>query len=143
MPTYEYRCPRGHDFELFQRMSDEPRTPCPQCGEEAARLLSSGAGFLFRGDGFYITDYRSDDYRKAAKSETGDKGSATDAGAGAGGDKAGSSAGGDKVGSDSAAAGSGGGAPEKSAASKESGSASPAAASKPSPALPGGASGSS
>jgi putative FmdB family regulatory protein len=69
MPTYEYRCPAGHEFELVQRMSDEPKARCPICGEQAERLLSAGAGFLFKGEGFYITDYRSEDYRKAAKSE--------------------------------------------------------------------------
>jgi len=69
MPTYEYRCPEGHEFELFQRMSDEPKASCPTCGAEASRLLSSGAGFLFKGEGFYITDTRSKDYREAAKSE--------------------------------------------------------------------------
>jgi putative FmdB family regulatory protein len=69
MPTYEYRCPKGHEFELFQRMSDEPRAECPDCGAEAERLLSAGAGFLFKGDGFYITDYRSESYKSAAKAE--------------------------------------------------------------------------
>ncbi len=69
MPTYEYRCPRGHHFELFQRMSDEPRALCPECGEESERLLSGGAGFLFKGDGFYITDYRSESYKKSASEE--------------------------------------------------------------------------
>ncbi len=71
MPTYEYRCPEGHEFELFQRMSDEPRADCPSCGKAAERMLSAGAGLLFKGEGFYITDYRSDDYRKAAKAEQG------------------------------------------------------------------------
>ncbi len=71
MPTYEYRCPKGHAFDLFQRMSDEPRAECPTCGEEAQRVLSAGAGFLFRGEGFYITDYRSDAYRKASAAESG------------------------------------------------------------------------
>lgn len=70
MPTYEYRCPEGHTFELFQRMSDEPRATCPRCGQESERLLSGGAGFLFKGDGFYITDYRSEDYKKAASKES-------------------------------------------------------------------------
>jgi len=82
MPTYEYRCPKGHEFELFQRMSDEPRADCPTCGEVSSRLLSAGAGFLFKGDGFYITDYRSDSYRAAAKKESGgakDSGSSTPA----------------------------------------------------------------
>ncbi len=75
MPTYEYRCPKGHQFELFQRMSDEPRARCPTCDAEAQRLLSAGAGFLFKGDGFYITDYRSESYQKEAKAEKGDGGS--------------------------------------------------------------------
>ena len=69
MPTYEYRCPKGHHFELFQKMSEEPRAVCPCCGAESERLLSGGAGFLFRGNGFYITDYRSDSYRKDASKE--------------------------------------------------------------------------
>ena len=69
MPTYEYRCPKGHHFELFQRMSDEPTALCPECGAASERLLSGGAGFLFKGEGFYITDYRSDSYRKAAKAD--------------------------------------------------------------------------
>lgn len=69
MPTYEYRCPNGHNFELFQKMSDEPRANCPECGQESERLLSGGAGFLFKGDGFYATDYRSASYKKAASGE--------------------------------------------------------------------------
>jgi putative FmdB family regulatory protein len=71
MPTYEYRCPEGHEFELFQRMSDEPGAACPTCGRLAERRLSAGGGFLFKGSGFYITDYRSDSYRSAAKAESG------------------------------------------------------------------------
>ena len=71
MPTYEYRCPDGHAFELVQRMSDPPSADCPECGKGAERLLSSGAGFLFKGGGFYITDYRSDSYKKAAEADKG------------------------------------------------------------------------
>lgn len=70
MPTYEYRCLQGHDFELFQRISDEPVAECPECGEAAQRVISGGAGFLFKGEGFYITDYRSDEYKKKAAKET-------------------------------------------------------------------------
>lgn len=69
MPTYEYQCPQGHEFERFQRMSDEPRAECPECGEEAERVLSGGAGFLFKGEGFYITDHRSQEYKKKATAE--------------------------------------------------------------------------
>ncbi len=78
MPTYEYRCANGHVFEQFQRMSEDPIDTCPQCGAPAERLLSSGAGLLFKGSGFYITDYRSDSYRKAAEKESG--GSKSDGG---------------------------------------------------------------
>lgn len=72
MPTYEYRCPScGNEFEKFQRMSDEPVAECPNCGAQSERRLSGGAGLLFKGSGFYITDYRSDSYKKAASSEQG------------------------------------------------------------------------
>lgn len=72
MPTYEYRCPEcGKDFEKFQRMSEEPGAECPACGAAAQRRLSAGAGLLFKGSGFYITDYRGDGYKKAAKAESG------------------------------------------------------------------------
>ena len=73
MPTYEYRCTSCNaDFEKFQRMSDEPVAECPECGAKAERRLSAGAGLLFKGSGFYITDYRNDSYRKAAKSDSGE-----------------------------------------------------------------------
>ena len=69
MPTYEYRCPKGHEFELVQPMSAKPRTKCPECGKIAERLLSVGAGLIFKGEGFYITDHRSEAYKKAASSD--------------------------------------------------------------------------
>jgi putative FmdB family regulatory protein len=72
MPTYEYRCPScAHEFEKFQRMSDEPVAECPECGANSERKLSGGAGLLFKGSGFYITDYRNDSYKKAAESDKG------------------------------------------------------------------------
>ncbi len=78
MPTYEYRCPKGHEFETFQRMSDPPVATCPECGAEAERQLSAGAGLLFKGSGFYITDYRSESYKKAAAADK-DNSSTSDA----------------------------------------------------------------
>jgi putative FmdB family regulatory protein len=69
MPTYEYRCPEGHEFEEFQRMSDPPVADCPECGAASERLLSAGAGLIFKGSGFYITDYRSDSYKQAAAAD--------------------------------------------------------------------------
>src|SRR5688572_27051207 len=71
MPTYEYRCQKGHEFEVFQRMSEPPVEKCIHCGARAERLLSAGAGLLFKGSGFYITDYRSDSYKKAAEADKG------------------------------------------------------------------------
>jgi putative FmdB family regulatory protein len=69
MPTYDYECEKGHRFELFQKMSDEPVASCPECGAAARRIISGGAGFLFKGEGFYITDYRSEEYKKKASAE--------------------------------------------------------------------------
>jgi putative FmdB family regulatory protein len=61
MPTYEYRCPLGHEFEVVQRITERrPRTKCPVCGRIAERQLSGGAGLIFKGSGFYITDYGKD-----------------------------------------------------------------------------------
>ncbi len=59
MPTYDYRCEHcGHTFELFQKMTDEPVKTCPTCGDEVQRLIGAGAALIFKGSGFYATDYR-------------------------------------------------------------------------------------
>jgi putative FmdB family regulatory protein len=60
MPTYEYRCPAGHEFERFQKMTEASRARCPECGRMAQRRISGGAGLIFKGSGFYITDYGKD-----------------------------------------------------------------------------------
>src|SRR6476659_2988424 len=60
MPTYEYECPEGHRFEKFQKMTDKPRAKCPVCGKPATRKISGGAALVFKGSGFYITDYGKD-----------------------------------------------------------------------------------
>ena len=73
MPTYEYECRKcGHRFELFHSIKDETPKRCPRCKGRAVRVPSAGAGILFKGSGFYITDYRSKDYRKQAKQEKGE-----------------------------------------------------------------------
>jgi len=70
MPTYDYRCPRcEHRFELFHRITDDKPKRCPRCKTRAVRVPAGGAGLLFKGSGFYITDYRSKSYREKAKQE--------------------------------------------------------------------------
>ena len=68
MPTYEYRCQEGHSFERFYRkISDAaPELACPQCGKVAERQLTGGAGLLFKGSGFYLTDYGKNAHRKGS-----------------------------------------------------------------------------
>lgn len=80
MPTYEYRCPRGHTFELFQRMSDPPASECQICGESPVTKVLYPAAIHFKGSGFYSTDYG----RAKRRREPGKDG---DAPAGEGGDK--------------------------------------------------------
>lgn len=72
MPTYEYRCTAcGHAFEKFHSITADPIKQCPQCGKKKVkRLIGTGAGIIFKGSGFYITDYRSDSYKSAAKSDS-------------------------------------------------------------------------
>ncbi|MEM6750203.1 MAG: zinc ribbon domain-containing protein [Planctomycetota bacterium] len=71
MPTYDYVCQAcGHEFEQFQMMSAKPLRKCPACGKlKLKRLIGAGAGVIFKGGGFYETDYRSGDYKKAEKAE--------------------------------------------------------------------------
>lgn len=59
MPTYEFKCPKGHGFEkYYPTITSTRRLKCPKCGQMAARLISGGAGLVFKGSGFYITDYK-------------------------------------------------------------------------------------
>lgn len=72
MPTYEYECIKcGERFEKFQSMKDEPLTVCPdkKCKGTLKRLIGKGAGFIFKGPGFYATDYRSSSYKEKQKKE--------------------------------------------------------------------------
>jgi putative FmdB family regulatory protein len=73
MPTYEYECQGcGHQFEARQSMKDAHLTDCPvtECAGPVKRKISMGSGFIFKGSGFYITDYRSDSYKAAAKKDS-------------------------------------------------------------------------
>ncbi|MGH7724506.1 MAG: FmdB family zinc ribbon protein [Candidatus Eiseniibacteriota bacterium] len=96
MPTYDYECSKcGHRFEEFQSMKDKPLTKCPKCGGKVKRLIGTGAGFLFKGSGFYITDYRSSSYQEKKKKESGESaGAGKSASEGAGGSGSSGSSGG-------------------------------------------------
>ena len=71
MPTYDYLCDGcGHEFELFQSITGPVRRKCPECGKlKLKRLIGTGGAVIFKGSGFYQTDYRSDSYKKAAEAE--------------------------------------------------------------------------
>jgi putative FmdB family regulatory protein len=73
MPTYDYICQDcAHEFEQFQAITARPIRKCPNCGElSLKRLIGAGSGLIFKGNGFYETDYRSESYKKAEKSEKG------------------------------------------------------------------------
>ena len=72
MPTYDYQCDNcSHEMEAFQSITANPLKKCPECGKlKLKRLLGTGAGLIFKGSGFYETDYRSESYNKAAKADT-------------------------------------------------------------------------
>lgn len=80
MPTYDYVCEHcGHELELFQSITESPKRKCPACGKNRLqRRIGGGAGFLFKGSGFYQTDYRSPSYEASAKGEGQGAGAAPD-----------------------------------------------------------------
>lgn len=70
MPTYEYECQQcGKVFEKLHGMTQKPRAKCPKCGGRAKKLIGTGAGIIFKGEGFYATDYRSKEYKDAERKE--------------------------------------------------------------------------
>jgi putative FmdB family regulatory protein len=99
MPTYEFRCPLGHEFERFYRSigTAEAQTACPECGQMSERMMSAGAGLVFKGSGFYLTDYGKDAHKKKAPGDTKGEGTKGDSSKGesasGGGDGATSSGG--------------------------------------------------
>ena len=82
MPTYDYKCLACDvRFEKFQSITAPPIEQCPECGEKVKRLIGAGAGLIFKGSGFYTTDYRSEGYKESAKKdkkESSDKSSSSD-----------------------------------------------------------------
>lgn len=81
MPTYEYRCPEGHTFDRFAKMSEAAvELPCPTCGKPAVRQVSGGAGLVFKGSGFYLTDYGKNAHRTGGDSKPAGSGSKHDGG---------------------------------------------------------------
>lgn len=85
MPTYDYVCDGcGHAFELFQSMTDAVKKTCPKCGKKKLRrLIGAGGAIVFKGTGFYKTDYRSDSYKKGAEADKGSAGGGSKADSGA------------------------------------------------------------
>jgi putative FmdB family regulatory protein len=78
MPTYEYECQKcGHHYELYQSIKDAPKRTCPKCRGRVKRLLGTGTGLIFKGSGFYTTDYRKPAYKEAARKESGSSTSTT------------------------------------------------------------------
>ncbi|MEK7401392.1 MAG: zinc ribbon domain-containing protein [Gemmatimonadota bacterium] len=75
MPTYDFRCPKGHEFSRFYKTMSTALSllPCPECGAVAERQLSAGAGLLFKGSGFYLTDYGKNAHRGLEKTSGSDK----------------------------------------------------------------------
>ena len=70
MPTYEYKCSKcNKTFEVFQSITAKPVKKCPECSSPVERLINGGGGFLFKGSGFYTTDYRSKSYREKQKKD--------------------------------------------------------------------------
>ena len=93
MPTYDYKCQDcGYDFEKFQSINARKLTKCPRCGGKVKRLIGTGAGIIFKGSGFYETDYRSAEYKEKQKKEK-DASSSTDGKADSAGKSKGSSSG--------------------------------------------------
>jgi len=90
MPTYAYRCPEGHEFDRVQKISEPAGATCPQCGRAAQRIITGGAGLVFKGSGFYITDYKRAGKTTAEGKRSKGKGSS---GEGSGGKETGSAGG--------------------------------------------------
>ena len=111
MPTYDYRCRKcGHAFELFHGIKDDAVKHCPKCRGVAQRVPAGGVGVLFKGSGFYVTDYRSRAYKEKARQEKSASGGGAAKGGGGGASGGGTSGGGTSGGGSGAAGGASGSA---------------------------------
>lgn len=132
MPTYEFRCPNGHGFERFYKTMSTAvaELPCPECNATAARQLSAGAGLVFKGSGFYLTDYGKNAHRgteKAGKSEGKSEGGSKSDGGGK------SEGGGKPEGGSKAEGGKSDGGKSESSSKSDSGSSKNSSDAKPAP----------
>lgn len=95
MPTYDYECDAcGHTWEMFQRIVEDPIKKCPECNKKKARrLFGTGSAVMFKGSGFYETDYRSDSYKKGEKAAKDAKSSKSETGGNSSSEKSGGSSG--------------------------------------------------
>ncbi len=132
MPTYDYRCRKcGHSFELFHGIKDDAPKRCPKCRGRAQRVPAGGAGVLFKGTGFYVTDYRSKAYKESArqeKSASGGSGGSGSSGGGSGSTGGGSGSAGGGSGSSGGGSGSAGGGSGSSRGGGSTGGKTPAGA---------------
>lgn len=111
MPTYEFRCTHGHTFDQLHKISDAPSiATCPVCGAEAVRAISGGAGLVFKGSGFYLTDYGKNAHRTSgtapAKGGEGNRDTSESKGTEGGGTKEAKDSGGGSAGTGASAGGS-------------------------------------
>lgn len=82
MPTYTYQCDNGHRYDAFESMSADPQTVCQECGGKVQRVFGGGAGIVFKGSGFYVTDYRK---KSGGESKSSDSSGSGSSGGGDGG----------------------------------------------------------
>ncbi|MBU41960.1 MAG: FmdB family transcriptional regulator [Spirochaetaceae bacterium] len=93
MPTYSYRCTAcGHEYDAFQSMKDDPHSECPECGGKVERLIGGGAGIVFKGSGFYVTDYKKTSGGSSSGSGSSGSGNSGSGGSSSSGSSSGSNA---------------------------------------------------
>ncbi|HEV7993688.1 MAG TPA: zinc ribbon domain-containing protein [Gemmatimonadaceae bacterium] len=135
MPTYEFRCPLGHEFEKFYRSIGvaQSQASCPECGQLAERMMSAGAGLVFKGSGFYLTDYGKNAHQKRGPGDGKPDGGKSESGSGEGAKAEGGKSEGAKSESGGGDSSAGSGTSGKSEAKSESKAADPKSSAPPKP----------